>query len=357
MKKWLICVISVILVVVMVGCGNPEKKPPEEQISYEIAMVTDSGIIMDGGYSEVAWNAISEFGAENGVSHKYYKASEATEEAYRTAIDSAVENGAKIIIADGYNFEDVVYAAQADYDDVKFVLIDAEPVNPESGNINVAENTTVALFSSAEAGYLAGYAAVENGFTQLGFMGDADKTVIKDYEYGFLQGAEAAAEKNRTKINVYTRIYTETVDKNDALATAKLWYEAGVEAIFACGTGVETAVIEAAEFAGKKVIACETDKSGMSDTVITSAVKNIDGVLKDILKSYRKKQFAGGTVTVYDASTEGVLLDMKTSRFTGFTEADYKDVYENLASKAVEIADSSTVDKNSLNLPRVTLFE
>ena len=54
-------------------CGAPEEEQPEEQIDYDIAMVTDAGMIMDGGYSEVAWTAISKFGSEKGVSHTYYQ--------------------------------------------------------------------------------------------------------------------------------------------------------------------------------------------------------------------------------------------------------------------------------------------
>ena len=83
MKKFWMVLISLAMVVAMAGCGAPEEEQPEEQISYDIAMVTDAGMIMDGGYSQVAWTAISEFGAAEGVSHKYYKAAEASEAAYR----------------------------------------------------------------------------------------------------------------------------------------------------------------------------------------------------------------------------------------------------------------------------------
>ena len=75
MKKVLVLLLSFVMVAVMAGCGAPEEEQPEEQIDYDIAMVTDAGMIMDGGYSEVAWTAISKFGSEKGVSHKYYKAS------------------------------------------------------------------------------------------------------------------------------------------------------------------------------------------------------------------------------------------------------------------------------------------
>ena len=81
-KKIMVLLVCVITAAAFTGCGGPEEEQPEEQIDYEIALVTDAGLIMNGGYSEVAWNTISDFGASEGVLHKYYKAAEATEDAY-----------------------------------------------------------------------------------------------------------------------------------------------------------------------------------------------------------------------------------------------------------------------------------
>ena len=77
------------------GCGNNEEKElPEENVDYEIALVTDDGLIMDGGHSEVAWNTITEFGSTKGISHKYYKATEPTEGAFVETIKLAINKGA-----------------------------------------------------------------------------------------------------------------------------------------------------------------------------------------------------------------------------------------------------------------------
>ena len=76
---------------------------------------------------------------KRGVSHKYYKAAEASEDAYRQVIDNAIDGGAKLVVADGYLFSQVVYEKQKEYPDVKFVLIDAAPMDEESGEVKVAE--------------------------------------------------------------------------------------------------------------------------------------------------------------------------------------------------------------------------
>ena len=73
MRKLIALLGMVVMILTLAGCGSPTDEVPEEQVSYEIALVTDSGMINDGGYSQVAWEAITEFGASNGVSHKYYR--------------------------------------------------------------------------------------------------------------------------------------------------------------------------------------------------------------------------------------------------------------------------------------------
>lgn len=47
------------------------------------------------------------------------------------------------------------------------------------------------LYAEEQAGYLAGYAAVNEGYTQLGFMGGIAVPAVIRYGYGFIQGADA----------------------------------------------------------------------------------------------------------------------------------------------------------------------
>ena len=342
MKKIVTLLSAVMLMFMVAGCG---------------AMVTDADMIMDGGYSQVAWTAISEFGADKGVSHKYYKAPEASDEAYMETIDNAVEKGAKLIIADGSSFADVVSSAQKEYKDVKFILIDSEPVDKESGKADIGDNTTVVMFASEQAGYLAGYSAVKDGKTQLGFIGDKKMPVVMDYGYGFLQGADAAAKETGTAVSVNYRYCTSDDTRESILSTVSEWYGSGTEVIFACGDDVEQPVIEAAELADRKVIVAETDKSEMSDTVMTSAVKDIDGVLEELLKQYRKDKFPGGEIETYNAENDGIWLEMSNGRFADFSESDYNSVFDKIKDGSVTVKTHSSGDIASLGLSKVTVAE
>ena len=357
MKRVVFALTALLMIGILAGCGSPEAEQPEDQLDYEIAMVTDSGMIMDGGYSEEAWNAISAFGADEGISHKYYKAPEASDSAYMGAINDAVERGAGVIIADGYSFEDVVYNAQEEYEDVKFVLIDAEPVNQESGEARTGKNTAVVSFASEQAGYLAGYGAVKEGITELGFIGESKTPVVMDYGYGFLQGADAAAIENGISVNVRYHYSSDEESAETLSDMASGWYEAGVGAIFACGSQVERPVIEAAELSEGRVIGAETEKSQMSDTVMTSAVKDIYGALRTLLEEYKNDEFPGGEVGYYNAENDGIWLDMENGKFENFTEDQYEAVYDRLKDGSVKVVKYDSGDIAELGLSNVAVTE
>ena len=81
-------------------------------------------------------------------------------------------------------------------------------MDKESGKTDIGDNTAVVMFASEQAGYLAGYSAVKDGKTQLGFIGDEKKSVVMDYGYGFLQGADAAAKETGAAVSVNYRYCT-----------------------------------------------------------------------------------------------------------------------------------------------------
>jgi len=58
------------------------------------------------------------------------------------------------------------------------------------------------VFAEEEAGYLAGYAAVKEGYTKLGFLGGQEIPSVKRYGYGFVQGAAAAAAEKEKKVEI-----------------------------------------------------------------------------------------------------------------------------------------------------------
>ena len=324
------------LTALLAGCTSEEEALPEENVKYEIALVTDDSLVMDGGHSETAWNAITEFGGTHGISHKYYKATEQTDAAFIEAIKAAINKGAKVVIVDNSSMAKAVYKMQEKYPEIDFVMMDAEPYDPDTGESLLLKNTAAADFDSAQAGYLAGYAAVIDGSTELGFIGQGRTADIKAFGCGYIKGAERAAGEIGAAVTMDYK-YCDTDDRKEAYRKAIEMYDEGAQVIFAAGSGIQDAVIEAAEAKDGKVIGSCTDQSGKSDTVITSAVYSIRDALKEILGGYADGKFPGGEVINYNAHNDGIGLALRNNRLSNLTQSQYDAVYKSLASGEIKI--------------------
>ena len=329
-------VVAFAFAAVLGGCANEEEALPEENVKYEIALVTDDSLVMDGGHSETAWNAITEFGGTHGISHKYYKAAEQTDAAFEEAIRDAINKGAKIVIVDNNSIANAVYEMQEVYPEIKFVMLDAYPYDPDNGDILITQNTVAADFDSAQAGYLAGYAAVIDGSTELGFIGQSGAEDIKAFGYGYVMGAERAAGEVGAEVTMDYKYCENASDRDAVYKQAAGMYDNGAQVIFAAGSRIQQTVIEAAEAKDGKVIGSETDQSVKSDKVITSAIYNIRGALKEILGDYTEDSFRGGEVIEYNAHNEGINLELKNNKLSNLTVDQYKEIYDNLASGEIK---------------------
>lgn len=308
----------------------------------EIAMITDVGTIDDKAFNQGTWEGVKMYAEEKGVSHKYYKPAEKSDDAYYSAIDLAVKGGAKIVVTPGYLFEPSIFKAQTTYPDVHFILLDGYPNNGEEGDdyVEKTEQNSVGIkYAEEQSGFLAGYAAVKEGYTKLGFMGGMAVPAVVKYGYGFVQGADAAAKEmglSDLQLNYhYTGGFVASPEVQTLAAT---WYQNGTEIIFACGGPVGNSVMAAASAnnpAGK-VIGVDVDQSSESDTVITSAMKALRQSVYDTLDAYYNDKFPGGQNEVLDASGNGVELPMATSKFEKFTQADYDAIYKQLADGTVK---------------------
>ncbi|MFR2848837.1 MAG: BMP family lipoprotein, partial [Hungatella hathewayi] len=160
---------------------------------YELALVTDLGTIDDKSFNQGAWEGLKKYAEENSITYKYYQPQEGTTDSYLETIGLAIEGGAKLVVCPGFLFEEPIYLAQDQYPDVHFILLDGEPHSGDYAEYKTNDNVMPILFKEDEAGFLAGYAAVKDGYTKLGFMGGMAVPAVIRYGYGFAEGADVAA--------------------------------------------------------------------------------------------------------------------------------------------------------------------
>lgn len=357
MKKLLsLLVIMVMSAILLAGCGGKE---------YEIALITDKGNIDDKSFNQGSWEGVLEFTKEHKISHQYYKPEEASDVGYLASIALAVEGGAKVIVTPGFLFEVPIYEAQYLYPEVKFILLDGAPHTADYGTFKTEANVASIVYAEEESGYLAGYAAVKDGYRKLGFMGGMAVPAVQAFGYGFLRGAEDAAAELGLAKDVVTVDYHYTGDfeeNSNNKAKAKAMYQSGVEVIFACGGSVGKSVMAAAAEDNKKVIGVDVDQRYDSPTVITSATKglatSVVQVLESIYVNDNWSKYSGKTTTL-SAKNDGVGLptivigDASANafdRFRTFKKADYDVVYAKLVAgtvlklkREIDIADADGV--------------
>ena len=139
-----------------------------------IAMVTDYGDITDQSFNQSTYEACKAFAEANNAEFTYYKP-EGDSTAERVAmIDKAVSDGYNVIVMPGYAFAEAIVETADMYPDVKFVALDVSEYDLEGDgsdfNSETYPNVFSAVYQEELPGYMAGYAAVKMGYTQLGFL-------------------------------------------------------------------------------------------------------------------------------------------------------------------------------------------
>ena len=351
MKKLLSLVLALCMMLCMASVAMAED-------TYELALVTDIGTIDDKSFNQGSWEGLVQYATENNITHKYYQPAEKSTDAYLDSIALAVAGGAKIIVTPGFLFEEPVYLAQDMYPEVNFILIDGEPHSGDYSEYRTEANTAPILYAEQQAGYLAGYAAVKDGYTKLGFMGGMAVPAVIRYGYGFVQGAEDAAKELGVAEVTMNYHYTGGFDATpEAQAMAASWYNDGVEIIFACGGAVGNSVMAAAEASNGKVIGVDVDQSVESETVVISALKGLSASVYQTIAAYYEGNFPGGVTTVKDASNNGVALPMATSKLVNFTQEDYDALFAKLASSETVVVDGVETTVPAIAIPDNTTAE
>lgn len=329
-KSLLIAAVTGVLL--LTGCGNKNDK--------EIALINNGGNADASLSIQAAWIGIEEYAAENDVTYASYQTADKTKESTEETIEQAIDAGAKVIVCHGSAMQETVYDMQKKHKKTKFILIEGTPKNDKKDE-KIRDNTCTIHFAVEQAGFLAGYAAVKEGYRQLGFLCGKQTKTNTLYGSGFIQGAEYAANENALgagEVVLNYHYFGENKLSPAYVGYAKSWYQNGTEIIMTGGGLMDTNIIKAAEgLENKKMICMGEDKSEESDIVVTSAMKDIAGGLENVLAGYYADKFPEGESLRLTAAEQGVKLPMETSRFSNFNETDYSTVMQNLANGTITV--------------------
>lgn len=371
MKKLFALVVTLVLAFTFIGCTPTEENTgfdydaiPDTMEStngeYQIAFVTDIGQLKDKSFNQGTWEGVKRFASENSKSYKYYQPANgntATDTDRYDAMAAAANAGAEIIVCAGFMQFTALNQAATEFTDVKFVFIDG-------WNFGKA-NVTAIVFKEEQSGYLAGYAAVMEGYTKLGFTGGGGGTnpACLRFGYGFIQGAsDAAVLKNVDVTMKYSWQYGSTFSASaDLQAMLNGWYTTGTEVVFACGGSMCLSAFAAASANDGKVIGVDVDQSGDSATVITSATKGLrEGTIYALQKFYDGKWSEVSDKSVnLGAAEDAVGLPTASWSMENFKLEDYEELFAKVKAGTVTIVsavpDDDPTEGGTKTFPKVTI--
>lgn len=324
--------------------------------TYQIAMVTDVGQLKDGSFNQFTWNGVKMYAYENGKTYKYYQpanGSSATDDDRIKAMTDACEAGAEVLVTPGFLQDTALEAVAPQYPDVQFIFIDGWDTG--------LDNILGVSYQEEQAGYLAGYAAVMEGYTKLGFSGGgggSNPACIR-YGYGYAQGANAAAEAKGVDVEMrYSWEYGSSFSASDDLqAMLAGWFNAGTEVCFMCGGTMFNSGAAAAEAADAAIIGVDVDQSNQSDAVVTSAMKGLaQSVMVSLDNFYKAGKPQGGSL-VLGAADDAVGLPVDTWSLQNWTVDEYNALFEQIKSGEIVVDNSEVADPSTAGLEHVTFVK
>jgi basic membrane protein A len=391
MKKRILAtlLVTVMAATLFAGCGSSSSNTDSSDSSdnsgstsdssssdagYKIAMITDSGDITDESFNQTTYEASKEFAEENGLDFKYYKPTADSTDARVASTEQAIDDGYNIIVMPGYLFAGTVVQCAKDYPDVKFIVLDCSkgdlleaalgdeydytPTNWVLADYVDMSNIYCAIYQEELAGYMAGYAAVKLGYTQLGFMGGMEVPAVQRYGYGFIQGADDAATELGVDVTVqYAYSGTFGCDNKEVIAACDTMYSNGCEVIFACGGSVYKDVCTSAAKNNAKIIGVDSDQASSVDSTygegmtVTSAMKSLQvtvlDTLDEIVNNGNWANYAGkidnlGMVSGTDPSANYVQLPESTQWSDSFTEDDYKGLVSKMFDGKITVSNDTS---------------
>ena len=323
---------------------------------YHIAFVTDVGQLKDKSFNQGTWEGVKRYATENGKAYKYYQPANgdaATDDDRYDAMKAAVDGGAEVVVCAGFLQAAALEKAAKEFTDTKFVFID--------GWATGLANVMSIDFQEEQSGYLAGYAAVQEGFTKLGFSGGGGgaNPACCRFGYGFVQGAQAAAAELGVNVEMkYSWAYGASFGASPDLQTMlDGWYVNGTEVIFSCGGSMCQSAFAAAGANDGYVIGVDVDQSSQSEYVITSATKGLREAVMHACDVFYSGEWdtVGGNCTTMGAAMDAVGLPTATWSLENFTVADYEALFAALKDGSVVVDKDYENGLKAENFANVTL--
>lgn len=272
--------------------------------NYKACLVSDSGGFDDRSFNESAKAGVDKAKAELGIQINEVESKDDSD--YGPNIDSLISDGCSLIIGVGFNLEPAVQAAAKANPDIDFALIDSAFNDASTQETIEIDNAKPILFNTAEAAFLAGYAAAGMSESKaVGTWGGLPIPSVQIFMDGFADGADQYGKDNSDDTvrvvgwNTATQQGTFVggfTNQTDGTATTKAQIDDGVDVVMPVAGGSGVGAIAPLKDAKGMLVWVDVDgydNSGLNinDIQLTSVLKEIEQAVFDTVKEAASGQF------------------------------------------------------------------
>ncbi|MGY2704514.1 BMP family lipoprotein [Nocardioides sp. HB32] len=266
-------------------------------------IVSDAGGFDDKSFNQLSYEGVKQAADELGTD---FKAVESNSDAdYAPNIDNLVSQNCDVIVTVGFNLAAATKDAAKANPDIKFVLIDDAADGGDDGQTFDGKadepNIKPLLYDTAQAAFLAGYAAADYSKTGVvGTYGGQPYPTVTIFMDGFKQGADYYSQQNGKDVKVVgwdgkNGSFTGGFEANEkATNTAKQIIDQDADVILPVGGPIYQGAVTAIGDSGKDIAMIgvdadlfETDPT-TQDVVLTSIMKNMKVSTYEAIMSAQK---------------------------------------------------------------------
>jgi len=280
-------------------------------------MVSDAGGFDDKSFNQLGFEGLTAAADELGVEPVTVQSDAETD--YAPNLTNLVDQGCNLIVTVGFALASAAGESAEANPDIEYVSIDDVVDNDFDGTTD-SDNIKPIIFDTAQAAFLAGYAAAAYSKTGIvGTFGGMNFPTVSIFMDGFAQGVEYHNQEKGTNVQVLgwdraaqDGLFTGGFEANDtARNTAQGLIDQNVDVLLPVGGPIYQSAAAAIRDSGREIAMIgvdadftQTDPS-VADLMLTSILKGIDVGTKEAVLAAGNGEF-DNTPFIGTLENEGV---------------------------------------------------
>jgi basic membrane protein A and related proteins len=300
-RRWILAVgVAAVAAAIAVAALGSAKAPAAQKAGYKAALVSDVAGFSDNGFNKN--QRVGLIAAAKKIGGTAYPIVSHSSSDYQPNYNTAVHDGADIIVAAGFLLGDTMKQYATQYPNTKFAITD-DPVAAVGGLKNEEGITYATQEGGCLVGVLAAKMAQKMGHKVIGVAGGLKIPPVDSYIAGYKYCAQKAVKG--TKVVVQYSGDFEDQTKCSAIAQNEIQGQKAQVIFQVAGLCGDGALKEAAKL-HKWGIGVDSDEYTVASRILTSALKQTGTGVYDTVVAASKGHFKGGTDLVFNLKNNGV---------------------------------------------------